>query len=116
MSVQANHIEVPLAMTGLNAVLRAERSEYGDYFDFEVRYVPSEEIGKELAAVLGSQAIALIAGYACKPRLVPAEFGALDDGSPSGSALLIVGNTTVLLPLEHGPALATFLGIELERK
>lgn len=116
MTGQADHIEVPLPMIGPRAVLRAERSQYGDYFDFEVRNGPAEGVAQDVAALIGASAIASIAGYACRARIVAVEFGTLDDGSTLGGALLVVGNTTVLLPLEHGPDLAMFLGIELERK
>jgi hypothetical protein len=48
--------------------------------------------------------------------VVALEVGESESGTELGSAVLIVGNTRMFLLIEHGQTLATFLGVELERK
>ncbi|MFC3715184.1 hypothetical protein ACFONC_03340 [Luteimonas soli] len=88
-------------------MLRAARSQYGDYFDFELLAAPTKGVGE----LLGARTIALVSGYACRTQLlVHGDEAQIDD------AMLVVGNTTLFLPVEHGAALAAFLGIELQRR
>lgn len=110
MTDQLDRIDVPAPSIGPGALLRVERSQYGDYFDFELLGVPSKVLGD----VEGARVVATISGYACRTRLIVVEAVDRDD-KPAGTAMLVVGNTTVFLPVEHGAELATFLGIELER-
>lgn len=115
MTGQANHIEVPLPVIGPGAVLRAQRSQYGDYFDFRVEVKAPDPSG--IRASMGAEvaSIAVVSGYACKTRLIVMDGVGADD-EPIGAATLLVGNTTLFPPLEQAQALAAFLGIELERQ
>lgn len=115
MTGQADHIEVPLSLGGQRVVLRAERSEYGDYFDFYLLVRQPDPL--EIRASLRTEwtSIAHVSGYACKTQLIVME-GIGPDDEPFGSATLIVGNATLCASFEHAQALASFLGVELERK
>lgn len=115
MTGHPDRLEVSVPSIGPDGVLWAARSEHGDYFDFELRNVPSKGIEKDVARVLGPPLIARISGYACKVRVMTVEVGVMDDGSPLGSAMLVLGNTTLSLPFEHGQPLAAFLGVQLEK-
>lgn len=114
MTGRADHMEVPLPSIGSGGVLRIERSQYGDYFDFQLEVKPSDANGVRERLGTESVALALVSGYACRTRLIVMEgVGANDE--PMGAATLIVGNTTLFLPFEQSQALAEFLGVELER-
>jgi hypothetical protein len=112
MNGRADHFEVPVLSAWPGAVLRAKRSQYGDYFDFELRAVSIEGGGD----VLGPQPVVHVSGYASRTQVVALEVGESESGTELGSAVLIVGNTRMFLLIEHGQTLATFLGVELERK
>ncbi|MBH1829243.1 hypothetical protein I5W35_19235 [Stenotrophomonas maltophilia] len=98
MSDQANSLEIPVPTVGPGGVLRAVRSEYGNYYDFELRGSP-EHGGSD-------NIVALLSGYAARLQVSHA----------AGGTLLVVGNTSVLLPRESGQQLADFLGVPLETK
>lgn len=98
MSGQADSLEIPVPAVGPGGVLRAVRSEYGNYYDFELRGSP-EHGGSD-------NIVALVAGYAARLQVSHA----------AGGTLLAVGNTSVLLPRESGQQLADFLGVPLETK
>lgn len=107
MTGRPDHIEVPVPSIGPGGSLRAARSRYGDYFDFELLGAAQEPGDYSL--------VSAISGYACRTRLL-LESGVNEDGGIAFDyALLVVGNTTVFLPAEQGEALAEFLSIELER-
>lgn len=107
MTAPTGHLELPLIGTGV--VLRVEKSQYGDYFDFELRAVPPA--AAEGAIRADSASVAVVSGYASIIKLVETGRGV----SPASAAILIVGNTSIFLPLEHCHALAKFLGVDLEK-
>ena len=100
MSGQADSLEIPVPAVGPGGVLRAVRSEYGNYYDFELRGSPEHEGG--------GRVIALLSGYAARVQL--------QESSTVAGIFLVVGNTSVFLPLESGQLLADFLGVPLETK
>lgn len=98
MSGHTDSLEIPVPAVGPGGVLRAVRSEYGNYYDFELRGSP-EHGGSD-------NIVALLSGYAARLQVSHA----------AGGTLLVVGNTSVLLPRESGQQLADFLGVPLETK
>ena len=100
MSGQLDSLVIPVPEIGPGGVLRAMRSQFGNYFDFELRG-SSEHEG-------GGKVIALLSGYAARVQL--------QESSTAAGIFLVVGNTSVFLPPESGQLLADFLGIPLETK
>lgn len=91
MTDQADQLQVPTSTAG--CCLLAVRSQYGDYFDFELLWPSS----------INTAVVGVISGYACSTRIY---------SRPDGS-ILTVGNTSVFLPTEQAKQLAAFLGIEV---
>lgn len=100
MSGRPSDLEIPVPAMGPGGMLHVTRSEYGDYFDF---------------ALVGAQdLVALLPGYAA--RLSVQLSSSVIEGAAVGYTLLVVGSSSVYLPLDSGRLLAEFLGVPLETK